>query len=79
MSKRPSSPVGNGSSGGKARAAAAGPSSQKPTAPRRKDEDGDEGMGQFEDDFEDEFEDDAENGEVIDNASDSGDMEIDGG
>lgn len=71
----------NGNGAAAANGIAKQPRTSTPSTTARKDTEGDEGMGEFEDTFEDEFE---EDGEVIDNESeddeddDGNTMEIDG-
>ena len=82
MSKRASSPARsvNGKAEAEGGVGAKQPRTSAASTSARKDGEGDEGMGEFEDTFEDEFE---EDGEVIDNESEEDDdeeggMEIDG-
>lgn len=81
MSKRATSPARsvNGRAGREldagakqVRTSASGPSP-------RKDGEGDDGMGEFEDNFEDEYEDEEETGEVIDNGSEEEEEDEDDG
>jgi len=68
----------NGNGAAEVNGSAKQPRTSTASASTKKDADGDEGMGEFEDTFEDEFEQDDENGEVIDNESEDEDDEDDG-
>jgi ribosome assembly protein RRB1 len=87
MSKRPTSPARsvNGRSENETNGVAKQVRTSAADTSARKDGEGDDGMGEFEDTFEDEYEDEKATGEVIDNASEDEDedegeegMEIDG-